>query len=347
MGKSIRYKRIGNTIIMLLAALVLAASGYGAPHAAAQGANHASLIVVFGPGDVFSSCVAFTESEISGMELVRRAGLTLVSQQVAGVGEAVCKIEEIGCNYPGEQCFCKCLGTPCSYWSYWTWESGAWVYAGRGAGQNMVKSGDINAWVWGDGQSEPPAVTAGGVCNGAGLQQSATNTPQQPTEDYGYNPYPEGTQAAGEPSSVPADAATPEPSLTPEGYPGEIIVEPTATSETALPSRTASQAGATTSATAQQGTAAPTMQQQAATAAAAAQATSTPLAQTATAGPDRSASIVARAASNAAATGTPQVAPAAAEKRSYWAFFGITLVLVVGIGYVLLLRRQRARNKQE
>ncbi|MCE5259392.1 MAG: hypothetical protein LLG44_10105 [Chloroflexi bacterium] len=345
MKRPTQYKRIGSTIIMLLAVLVLAASGYGVPHAAAQGANHASLIVVFGPGDVFSSCVTFTESEISGIELAERAGLTLVSQQVAGVGEAVCKIEEIGCNYPGEQCFCKCLGTPCNYWSYWIWEGGAWVYAGRGAGQNMVKSGDINAWVWGDGQSEPPAVTAGGVCDGAGLQQSATNTPQQPTVDYGYNPYPEGTQAAGEPSSVPADAATPEPSLTPEGYPGATIAEPTATSESDL-SRMTLQPGAAASATAQQGTAAPTMQQQAATAAAA-QATSTPLAQVATATPDRSASIVARAASAAAATGTPQVAPEAAEKRSYWAFLGITLVLVIGIGYVLLLRRQRARNKQE
>jgi len=322
-------------IIVLLVTALAVASGYRMPVAYAQSANRASLVVVFGPDDVFSSCVTFTESEISGIELLRRAGLSLVSQQVAGVGESVCKMEEVGCNYPGEACFCRCLGSPCNYWSYWTWSAGEWIYAGRGASQTLVQPGAINAWVWGDGQTEPPAIGSEGVCGGASLQQDATNTPEAPTADTSYNPYPEGTQQVSEPTATSEAAATPELSPTPESYPAGTI----------LPSYPAVGTEATTN-TPQAGTATATTTLPAEATTVPAEVTTTRTTPKPTVSPDRSASIVARAATNAAATGEPQVSPEAAEKRSYWAFLGIALLLTVAILYVLLLRRQRARNKQ-
>ncbi|MBM4431626.1 MAG: energy-coupling factor transporter transmembrane protein EcfT, partial [Chloroflexi bacterium] len=77
--------------------------------------------------------------------------------QVVTWGAAVCRIEEEGCNYPLERCFCQCLSTPCRFWSYWQWQDGRWIYSPVGASQRQVSAGSVDAWVWGDGQS-PPAV---------------------------------------------------------------------------------------------------------------------------------------------------------------------------------------------
>ncbi|MHB9033035.1 MAG: hypothetical protein ACYC6L_08305 [Anaerolineae bacterium] len=323
--------------ILVLVGLLVSAGGYMVG-SQAQGSNHASLVVVFGTNDVFNSCVSFSEPEISGVDLLKRAGLTLLSQQVAGVGESVCKIEEVGCNYPGEACFCKCLGSPCSYWSYWTWNAGEWIYSGRGASQTMVQPGSIQAWVWGDGQTQPPVVGPQGVCGGGGLQQAATETPVQPTDAGGYNPYPEQTLANSTATYAPAE--TPIPSLTPQSYPAATGSAPTATAGTSAPSSTPAQAVTAASAAASPSSTIPP-------ATAAALATRTLQALTATTRPDRSASVVARAATNAALTGVPPVTPGAIERRSYWAFLGIALLLAALIGYVLLVRRQRARRKPE
>ena len=66
--------------VCLLAILAMA------PPTRAEGTNHAALIVVFPDGvDVQTACVAFDESDIPGIELLRRAGFALVTQ-ASGLG---------------------------------------------------------------------------------------------------------------------------------------------------------------------------------------------------------------------------------------------------------------------
>jgi hypothetical protein len=150
------------TLLMLLA-LPLTPSA-----ALAEGANRAGVIVVFGPDQVVTTCVSFGEPQLLGSELLRRAGLRVVSASTAGVGDSICKINGVGCNFPGEHCFCQCLGSPCLYWNYWYLQNGKWVYSGRGAGNRTVRNGDVDAWVWGDGNTSPPVVDPAALCGLAG-----------------------------------------------------------------------------------------------------------------------------------------------------------------------------------
>ncbi len=119
----------------------------------------AILVVQFSDQSYFASCVSFGSDSINGLDLLRRAGL-----EVATWGTAVCRIEETGCDYPGERCFCQCLAAPCRFWSYWQWRDGRWVYSQIGAGQHQVRDGDAEAWVWGDGQTPPTVTPAEVIC---------------------------------------------------------------------------------------------------------------------------------------------------------------------------------------
>lgn len=114
--------------------------------------HRAILIVQFGEGRSQQLCIAFSEDTLSGLNLLTRSELKLSMW-----GSAVCRIEEQGCAYPAEPCFCQCKGAPCAYWSYWHWEAGRWVYSQVGAASHQVHDGDIEGWAWSDGQ--PPSVT--------------------------------------------------------------------------------------------------------------------------------------------------------------------------------------------
>lgn len=326
--------RFGRTRIVEWIAIViiitsLIATSYSTQIVRAEGPNYATLLVVFGPDDIYSSRISFSETEISGTELLVRSGLTVVTQVVAGLGVTVCKIEGIGCDFPGEACFCKCLGADCNYWSYWTRRDGSWIYAGRGASQSVVRTGDINAWVWGNGQSPPPAISDAGAFETVLPSLTATNTPVPPQIAQSGSPYPSGSETA---IVIPVNTVTyPEP--------GTPTLEPSFTpAET--PIETATVAGTVVATQTQPGT--PTSDSVSATLTPSRASTAPP---NSTITPDRSASVIAKVATNRSLTGVPTVSPAAAEKRSYWAFAGIALLLLLAIAYVLLLRRQRAKSK--
>src|SRR5712691_2296606 len=69
-------------------------------------ANRAGLVVQYNDGRVVTRCVTFTEPEISGYDLLRRASLPLIADTSGG--GSICKIGNTGCNFPAQQCFCDC-----------------------------------------------------------------------------------------------------------------------------------------------------------------------------------------------------------------------------------------------
>jgi len=177
-----------------------------APQASAEGNHHAGLVIVYGADSVFSSCVSFGEAALTGAELLQRAGLRVLVSAAPGVGTAICKINDVGCSFPGEQCFCQCLGSPCIYWNYWTWQNGDWVYSGRGAGNRAVRDGDLDAWVWGDGNTRPPAVPLGSLC----VSTAATAARPAPSPTPSHTPAATGTPTATA-SSTRGVSATAQP----------------------------------------------------------------------------------------------------------------------------------------
>jgi hypothetical protein len=126
---------------------------------AAQTENRAALIAQFGDGSYVTRCVSFAEDSIAGLELLTRSGL-----EVALWGGAVCRIQDEGCGFPAEPCFCQCKGSSCQYWSYWHWRDAGWAYSQIGSGDYRVHNGDVEAWLWGDAQTPPVALSLAEIC---------------------------------------------------------------------------------------------------------------------------------------------------------------------------------------
>jgi hypothetical protein len=204
----------------LVAALLVLLALALAPAAHADGPNKAGLIVVYPDQAPFTACVTFTEAQLPGIELLRRAGLRVTAWQSPGTGEAVCKIEGVGCDFPGEDCFCACMGTPCIYWSYWYWSGSAWIYSGKGASNRAVTNGGIDAWVWGDAETGPPDIDWNTICPPPTATATTVPTATEPPA----------------PSVTPTDA--PPPPSSDERGPVPTSTKTTTMIATATPSRT-------------------------------------------------------------------------------------------------------------
>jgi len=181
--------------------------------AAQEGANRAGLVVRFGDGRVAQSCVRFAEESLSGDELLARAGLPVIVQP-SGIGAAVCKIGGEGCDYPAQDCFCKCTGAECAYWALSRLEAGAWRYSNQGASNVQVRNGDVQGWAWGAGGAQsgaaPPVRSFVQLCDVAPTAQPATAAPpatQRPTR-------PPPTAPPASATSAPTEATTAAPTLT-------------------------------------------------------------------------------------------------------------------------------------
>jgi hypothetical protein len=181
--------------------------------ASAQKEQRAGLIVQFGDGNYVTRCISFAEKSITGLELLIRSGLRITTW-----GTAVCRIEQEGCDYPAQRCFCQCLATPCRYWSYWHRRDGRWAYSQVGAGYHRVRDGDIDAWLWGDGQSPPSVVPFEQICT--------STEPPTGRNTLALTPIPTATpepaaQLSSNASYTPSPAAAPAPT----GSPGAPLVQ--------------------------------------------------------------------------------------------------------------------------
>lgn len=146
---------------------------YGATENAWGG--RAGLVIQHADGRTVTRCVAFSETSITGLELLRRSGLHVVTTQQAQ-GTLVCAIDGEGC--PSNHCFCDCESGSCFYWSYWHLraDGGGWNYSGTGAGFWTISDGMVDGWSY-NGQP-PPVLGFGDLC-------TATPTPLPDTDGDG------------------------------------------------------------------------------------------------------------------------------------------------------------------
>jgi len=175
-----------------------------------EGPNRVGLVVQFADGQVITRCLAFPEPEITGEEVLRRSGLSLILDYSFGMGAAVCKIEREGCDLSrGEECFCRCQGRNCEYWAYFEGkDDGSWSYLGVGATGHVVRNGGMEGWAWTKGTTleeaavTPPRLTFAEVCTSA-LESAATEVPELVSRgDSRIAPTPPGPFTKGEQPSV-------------------------------------------------------------------------------------------------------------------------------------------------
>jgi hypothetical protein len=151
-----KYVRgLGWALVLIVLALGLRPGDVGA-----QALNQVGLVVGLGDGSVLTRCVEFSEPEISGYDVLERAGLQVV-RQAEGQGGIVCAINGVGC--PASDCWCECSGSACTYWSYWHQEGGQWSYSQLGADRYLVQPGAVEGWNWGE-QEPPPVVPFEQIC---------------------------------------------------------------------------------------------------------------------------------------------------------------------------------------
>jgi len=191
------------------------------PAQAQAAANQVGLIIMHGDGSVVTRCVDFSEPQINGYDVLQRSGLDL-NIEVAGMGAAICRIDNEGCTYPQQACFCQTEGETSTYWSYWRLGESGWQYSNLGASNAQITPGSLEGWVWGAGTvnstNPPPALTFAEVCALATATPSATPTvtltptlTPTPTATMTETPAPSPT-----PTTMPAtETPTAAPTLTP------------------------------------------------------------------------------------------------------------------------------------
>jgi hypothetical protein len=196
--------------------------------------NRAGLVIVLGDGQVETRCVSLEGEEITGADLLARADLEAVLDPSSGMGITVCQIEGVGCAFPAEPCFCQCMGGgECTYWNYFYRDPGdtEWLYSALGAALRKVRSGSVEAWVWGDGQSAPDGdLTFDAVCSPPTVTPTATLEPPTITPTATLEPptpvpaiatvAPPETQAPNQPATALPSATDAPPTPGPSPFPG-------------------------------------------------------------------------------------------------------------------------------
>jgi hypothetical protein len=171
-------------------------------------AEHQAGLAVFpGDGSVYTACVRFPESSLSGIELLQHSGLPVDTATDPNQGTAVCKIGPTGC--PSSNCFCNMP----NYWSYWQPGEDGWAYSVMGASQSQVADGGVEAWSWGQG-NPPPLITFQNICAGVPFELPTTTPPSQAPTNI---PQPSPTSAA------PASTATSQPTPSASVNQGNLI----------------------------------------------------------------------------------------------------------------------------
>ncbi|GAB4401857.1 MAG: hypothetical protein OHK0052_25260 [Anaerolineales bacterium] len=170
----------------------------------------------FANGNVETRCVDFEETQITGYDLLTRAGIPFDAAFTPGLGAAVCSINGQGCS--AENCFCKFP----DYWSYWLNDGSGWTYSPSGSSAVVVRNGALNGWVWGSGDTPPAAYAFEDIC--APVAPPPTNTPIPPTPTVVLIP----TDAPVTPSPEPSATST-QPSATNTETPA-VSSQPSATS---------------------------------------------------------------------------------------------------------------------
>lgn len=177
-------------------------------------AHSAAVVITFGDGRAtLRICVKFNEDSITGLELLNRSGLTILTGSTGGGG--VCAIDGTG-STDGD-CFKFCKSSPCHYWAYFQRKSDAWQFSPVGAGSRTIHDGDTDGWSWGSGSGVPPDEP-GAICPPPAPAPTPTPIPPTATAEPVPTDVPASTPVATATAATPRPA-TPSAAPTPAAQP--------------------------------------------------------------------------------------------------------------------------------
>lgn len=147
-------------VLLILVACMTSGASAQTPEGEPE-VNVAGVVIDYGDGRRSYAVVPFSEESLSGIELLRRSGLTLVTVPFGALGEGVCSIESTGCD-PGvcRTRMCQSADRESPFWQYVRQtDDGTWAPAALGAAQATVEDGDVDAWVWTGTAPELPPIS--------------------------------------------------------------------------------------------------------------------------------------------------------------------------------------------
>lgn len=145
-------------VLAVVALLLGGATGYGQD---GEGLNHAGLVIRDQAGALTYAYVAFSEPAISGLELLERSGVPVVTVGFGGLGEGVCAIGNQGCSIAEcQRRLCQGPRADDPFWqAFRQHAAGEWQPHLLGASSAVVEDGDIDGWSWTGDEANLPAVT--------------------------------------------------------------------------------------------------------------------------------------------------------------------------------------------
>lgn len=167
--------------VLLAACWIFAAMLAPAP-SSAGGMHHAGVIVREGDDRLVYAVVAFPEERLTGLELLKRTGIPLVTVAFGGLGEGVCSIDAHGC--PATDCrrrLCQGSRADDPFWKYFRQSGpGLWTEMALGASGSKVADGEVDGWSWSGADAKLPAMTLAEVGARAGVADVAALGSAQP-----------------------------------------------------------------------------------------------------------------------------------------------------------------------
>lgn len=165
--------------------------------------HRAGLAIFSGDTTLYTTaCISYTETSITGLDLLKRSPLPIETATNPTQGTAVCKIGEVG------DASNNCFGSMPNYWAYWQLGKDGWEYSTVGVEQSQVVDGGVYAWSWGTG-NPPPVLTFQNICEGVVfVLPTTTATFQPPTQTSQPSPIATlvPTVMAPEPTAAPSAA---------------------------------------------------------------------------------------------------------------------------------------------
>jgi hypothetical protein len=150
----------GQLRALVFAALCVLALSLGGVAFAHDEQNRAGMVIDYGDGTLTYAIVPFEEESISGIELLERSGVPLVTVDFGGLGQAVCTIGERGCGVGDcRQRVCQSADRDSPFWKYFRLEDGeSWTVLPLGASSAKVEDGSIEGWSWTGTEPDLPVV---------------------------------------------------------------------------------------------------------------------------------------------------------------------------------------------
>ncbi len=151
------WRGVGFTArLLLLLVVVWGNSGTGA---AQHSPSYAGIVIHPGDGTITYAYVPLDEP-ITGIELLRRSGISLVTIGFGGLGEGVCQIEETGCEIgPCRSRLCQTGDRDSPYWRYFQQDdTGEWIASPLGGGATRIEPGEVDGWSWSPDEANLPNV---------------------------------------------------------------------------------------------------------------------------------------------------------------------------------------------